>query len=138
MADEKARGGSALPWSDPTAFARRAVGMAFDDLERARSLKGPVFFDRGLIDAAVALEHASGTPVSEILGGTSPYSDPVFLAPPWAEVFTGDEDRRHGFDAATAECDRIATALAALRHRVLTLPKAPVGNRARFVLDALG
>lgn len=130
-------GGTALPWIDMAAFARRAVALATDDLTRARGRPGPVFFDRGLIDAAVALEHAGGMALDHSIGGVSPYSDPVFLAPPWPELFDADPDRRHGFDAAAAEYGRIVTALGALGHRVLTLPKATVTDRVRFVLGAL-
>lgn len=138
VAEERGGDGAALPWIDPAAFARRAAVMAARDLKTAEAFAGPVFFDRGLIDAAVALEHAAEIPLAETLGGPSPYDDPVFLAPPWPENFARDTDRRHGFDAALAEYERIGLALAALGHRTLTLPKVPVAQRMRFVLAALG
>jgi hypothetical protein len=50
--EELARGGSALPWVDGVAFARRAMEIALADRAAAGSLDGWVFFDRGLIDAA--------------------------------------------------------------------------------------
>jgi len=55
--DELASAGDALPWIDALAFVRRIIAMAQADYEAARALPGPVFFDRGLIDGAVALEH---------------------------------------------------------------------------------
>ncbi len=58
---ERARGGRALPWIDPEAFARRAVALALADRRAARGHSGRVFFDRGLIDAAAALDHVAGT-----------------------------------------------------------------------------
>jgi hypothetical protein len=48
--EELARGGSALPWVDGVAFARRAMAIALADRAAASSLDGWVFFDRGLID----------------------------------------------------------------------------------------
>ena len=66
--EELARGGSALPWADGVAFARRAMAIALADRAGARSLDGWVFFDRGLIDAAAALEHMTGKPVLTALG----------------------------------------------------------------------
>src|SRR5690606_37797479 len=50
-------GGDALPWIDMAAFARRAVEMAQDDHLAAASESGWTFFDRGLVDAAAALQH---------------------------------------------------------------------------------
>ncbi|MBB3354196.1 putative ATPase [Rhizobium sp. BK049] len=46
--------GTALPWIDAIAFARRAIEMAMADYTAAREWTGWTFFDRGLIDAASA------------------------------------------------------------------------------------
>ena len=71
--EELARGGSALPWVDGVAFARRAMEIALADRAAAGSLDGWVFFDRGLIDAAAALEHMTGKPVLTALGQANRY-----------------------------------------------------------------
>ena len=55
-------GGSALPWIDLAAFASRAVEVSLNDLEGASRSDGPVFFDRGLFDAAVAVEQVTDQP----------------------------------------------------------------------------
>src|SRR4029077_11425608 len=57
-----------------------------------------VFFDRGLIDAAAALEHMTGKPVLTALGQANRYHRRVFLAPPWPEIYETDPERRHGLD----------------------------------------
>ncbi len=59
VAKEQAGDGAALPWSNPAAFARRAIALSLRDLEENRSAESVVFFDRGLIDAACALLHTS-------------------------------------------------------------------------------
>ena len=66
--EELTRGGSALPWVDRIAFARRAMAIALADRAAAGSLDGWVFFDRGLIDAAAALEDMTGKPMLTALG----------------------------------------------------------------------
>src|SRR4029077_19866466 len=71
--EELARGGSALPWVDGVAFARRAMEIALADRAAAGSLDGWVFSDRGLIDAAGALEHMTGKPVLRALGQANRY-----------------------------------------------------------------
>jgi predicted ATPase len=130
-------GGGALPWIDQAAFARRAIEMALADREAARGHAGWVFFDRGLIDAASALEDLTGEPVLEALGALHRYHRRVFLAPPWPEIYLTDAERRHGFEAGLPEYDRLQTSLPALGYEVLTLPKATVSARADFVLAAL-
>src|SRR6202047_2022702 len=95
---ELARGGGGLPWGDGVAFARRALEIALADRAAAGSLDGWVFFDRGLIDAAAALEHMTGKPVLTALGQDKRYHRRVFLAPPWPEIYETDPDSGQGWD----------------------------------------
>jgi predicted ATPase len=115
--EELASGGSALPWIDGIAFARRAITMALADRAAAHSLYGWVFFDRGLIDAAAALQHLTGEPALATLGQANRYHRRVFLTP----ALAGDLPNRSG--AASRPGQGLG--------RVLTLaPNLPV-NRLR-------
>ena len=61
----------------------------------------------------------------------------VFFVPPWAEIYTTDAERRHSFDDAVAEYERLLVAYRALGHFVAVLPKVGVGERADMVLEKL-
>ncbi|MCA6123691.1 AAA family ATPase [Bradyrhizobium sp. WSM 1704] len=137
VADEMAAGGSALPWVDPVAFLRRAIGVALDDMKSAEAHSGWVFFDRGLIDAASALEALTGEPLLHPLGAVHRYHRRVFIAPPWPEIYVTDPERRHGFEAATAEYRRLMGTLPTLGYDVICLPKTSPLQRADFVLATL-
>lgn len=126
-----------LPWNDPAAFARRAVELALADREAARGPHGWVFFDRGLVDAASALEAATGEPSLRALDRAHRYHRRVFLAPPWPQIHVADAERRHGLDAALEEYRRLEAALPALDYEVVVLPKTSVAARADFVLATL-
>jgi predicted ATPase len=129
-------GGQALPWIDEAAFARLAIATAIEDRRAAQSLSGWVFFDRGLVDAASALQHLTGERAFETLASHR-YHRRVFMAPPWPEIFVTDAERRHGFENGLPEYHRLWEALPALGYEVLTLPKVAVSARADFVLSAL-
>jgi len=135
---ELASGGGALPWIDGIAFARRITTLAEQDYDDARALPGAVFFDRGLIDAAVALEHLTGEKVLADLAAGYRYSSPAFLAPPWPELFAPDTERRHDFASAVAEYDRLAAAYPALGYDVILLPKVSIAERLAFILEQVG
>jgi predicted ATPase len=135
--EELENGGAALPWVDPAAFARRAIEMALADRQAAHGQSGWVFCDRGLIDAAAALEAVTGEAVLAELDARNRYHSRVFLAPPWPEIYLTDPERRHGFEAGLAEYARLQALLPALGYAVLILPKVPVAARADFVLAAL-
>lgn len=135
--EELARGGAALPWHDLAAFARRAIVMALADREAMRDQTGLVFFDRGWIDAAAALEAQTGEPVVARLAAQHRYNQRVFLTPPWPEIYVNDPERRHGFEAALAEYERLESIYPALGYETVILPKVPVAERANFALARL-
>lgn len=137
VAQEKENNGSGLPWVNFEKFARYAFEIAYQDFEKTKSFKGDVFFDRGLVDAAVALELATGTSLIKTLRTVPRYYPTVFVAPPWPEIFEQDEDRPHDLDAAVNEFDRISTALHELSYNPVALPKTPVQHRTAFILNYL-
>lgn len=131
-------GGRALPWTDFAAFARRAVEMSIADRKAVVSTTpGWVFFDRGLVDAAAALEHVTREPALDTLGRSYRYYGTAFLVPPWPEIYTGDTERRHPIAEAVAEYQRLERAYSRLGYRVVVLPKAPAPERADAVLAEL-
>lgn len=133
---EHACGGTALPWTDMKTFLRRTLDLAIADHEAAGAQDGLVFFDRGVVDALVALEHLSGE-VPDRLADRYRYAGTVYLAPPWPEIFTTDMARRHGMDEAKAEYDRLWCAFPAFGYRAALLPKTSVADRAAYLLSAL-
>jgi predicted ATPase len=129
-------GGQILPWLDIQAFARRAMEVACADLAEAAKQQGWVFFDRGLVDAAAAWEHATGESVPSQL--SSYYHPNVFLTPPWPEIFETDHERRHGFTEAENEFERLHEIYNRLGYKTTLLPKTAVETRADLVLTRLG
>jgi len=135
--EELAGDGASLPWIDGAAFARRAIAIGLADREDARRMTGWVFFDRGLVDAASALQHLTGEPA---LGWAAPhrYHRRVFFTPPWPEIYATDEERHHDLQDAIAEYDRLLSDYPQLGYEVITLPKIAVSERADLILDTLG
>ncbi|MGY4569865.1 AAA family ATPase [Bradyrhizobium sp. USDA 3256] len=138
VADELASGGKALPWADAAAFLRCAIDVGLKDIEAARAHSGWVFFDRGIVDAASALQALTGEPVLHAICAALSYHGRVFMTPPWPEIYVTDAERRHGFEAATAEYQRLMETLPMLGYDVISLPKTSPAERADFVLATLG
>jgi predicted ATPase len=137
VAEERERGGKARPWVDAIAFARRAIEVSLADRAAAAESSGWTFFDRGLIDAAAALSHLTGEPVVEKFGRSHRYNKRVFLVPPWPEIYTLDQERRHGLTEALAEYDRLIQVYPSLAYDIHILPKVGLAERADWILAAL-
>ena len=135
---ELASEGSALPWANGAAFARSVIELAVADRKAAADRPAVwVFFDRGLVDAAAALQHLTGEPTLDALRQSHRYHRRVFLAPPWPEIYVTDPERRHGFDQAVAEYHRLLIVYPSLGYEVIRLPKVRAAARADFVLHTL-
>ncbi|WP_319518260.1 AAA family ATPase [uncultured Martelella sp.] len=138
VAEETAGDGKALPWVDMAAFARRAIAMAAADQAAVAESMRPVFFDRGLVDAAAALCHATGAAAPPDIVRQVRYNTTVFMTPPWPEIYRRDGERRHGLEDGIAEYERLMAFYPKLGYRPVELPKADVETRVRFVLQQIG
>jgi predicted ATPase len=135
--EEMLGAGLALPWVSEAAFARRGVEIALADRAAASRETGWVFFDRGLLDAAAALQHLTGEPTLTTIGAAHRYHRMVFLTPPWPEIYVADSERRHSLNEAVAEYQRLLAVYPSLGYEVIILPKVSVHERANIVLHAL-
>jgi predicted ATPase len=94
-------------------------------------------FDSGLIDAAAALQHLTSEPALATLEEAHCYHKRVFITPPWPEIYVEDPERRHGFDDAVAEYERLVEVYPSLGYDIVMLPKAETAERADFVMRTL-
>jgi predicted ATPase len=139
--DELQRGGSALPWLNPIDFARLALATAITDYgSQAAGVwqGGWVFFDRGILDAAAAIQYLTGERALATIEQTYRYHRRVFVTPPWPELYSTDDERRHGFDAALGEYARLLEVYPSLGYEVYALPTVGISERADHVLKMLG
>ncbi|MGN6550493.1 MAG: AAA family ATPase [Pararhizobium sp.] len=132
IAEAQAGDGKTLPWVDPAAFARRALEMSIADHEAARGL---TFFDRGVIDAAVAVAATRGEHPAAVIARFR--YDRLFLAPPWPEIYVNDADRRHSLDDALHDYERVRQAYLNAGYDPVILPRDTVNARADFILATL-
>ena len=128
------RAGGPAPWEDLAGFLRACLDLSIVDHAQASGMAGPVIFDRSAVDALSGLA-ALGEAVED--PGLR-YASPVFLAPPWPELFASDAERRHGFGAAVEEYERLTRAFPAAGYAVEILPKVPVAERVAWFEARIG
>lgn len=126
-----------LPWNSLAGFSQAAIELALDDYRRAQDTPGLVFFDRGLIDALLALQHATAQPPTDDFISPRRYHRLVFLTPPWEQIYVADAERRHAFAEATREYERLVEGYPTLGYDVSILPRTDISTRADIVLERL-
>jgi predicted ATPase len=95
-------------------------------------------FDRGLPDC-VAHAVVSGVDQRAALEAatTHRYDEPVFLLPPWEEIYATDAMRTATFEEAADFFSAIVEAYDRLGYEPIEVPRGSVGERAAFIVDRL-
>jgi predicted ATPase len=133
--EQVALGSGVVPWRDLGGFAELARARMVAQHAAASQHAGPVFFDRGLPDLLAYLEVA-GQPVpaaTQAAVAAHRYQTPVFLAPPWPEIYVNDAERWQTFAEAEALYHALRRTYQALGYPILDLPKSSVAERVAFV-----
>ena len=105
----------------------------------ARTVPGPVFFDRGVPDL-IGYSRLIGEPVPAHLRravAVCRYHRHVLVAPPWREIYASDAERRQDFGEAVATFEAIVEGYAEAGYELVTLPRSCVAERVAFVRDRL-
>jgi predicted ATPase len=131
-----ARGGSALPWSDPAAFAAAMFEWELRSYDEALQRAGVVFFDRGIPDVAGYLRLMNLNVPARIDEAVRShrYNTRVFVAPPWPDIFAQDAERKQTLEEAERTYHALTATYAGYGYALVELPRAGVSERAAFVM----
>ena len=131
------QGGKAVPWLDKVAFRDQMLSAELTQHAHFADHEETVFFDRGLVDIyGYSLLESLPVPRSLIEACEKyRYHNPVFLFPPWDAIFTNDKERKQSFAEAVATFEIMQTAYRHFGYTLVEVPRAPVNDRAAFILD---
>lgn len=127
--------GTALPWRDREAYAALMLAWEMRSYREALDVPGPTIFDRAIPDV-VGYLRLCGLPVPSPLlqaAARKRYAKRVFIAPHWPDIFEQDAERKQSLAEAEATHHAMVQAYTSLGYELVSLPFAPVSERARFV-----
>jgi predicted ATPase len=139
LKQQAAIGGNATHDGDQVRYRDLVLERSIADFEAVSEQTAPVFFDRGIPemrDYAVPEGAETPTHVAEAIARYR-YGEPVFIFPPWQEIYRHDEERRHTFDHAERVFDVCGAAYRACGYTLVEVPRLPVEARADFILQRL-
>ncbi len=138
--EAKAQGIDQLFLEDPLLFSEKLIeGRVRQFHEAAETGEPVVFFDRGIPDVPAYLRY-SKTPVPEKFMEITRqyvYDQPVFIMPPWEEIYTTDYERYESFNQAQLIHNRLVNMYMELGYFLIFVPFGTVEKRADFVLEVL-
>ena len=132
-------GGNALLWGDREQYCRLMLERSIASyLEHAAS-KGTTFFDRGIPDT-LCYARLIGSPLEKEISAVCEryrYMGPVFLAPPWQEIYATDAERKQTYDEVVTTFHMMGEAYDDCGYEVVEIPRASPPQRADFIVNML-
>ncbi len=137
ISERMARGDTPRP--EPTEFARELLRR---DKLKYVSLPAQghfIFFDRSPIESLAMVQEATPLPEAQLQAELASYCfhSPVFMLPPWEEIYRTDAERDHTFNHATQVHASLVRWYTKCGFSIHEVPKYAVAARAEHVLHAL-
>jgi predicted ATPase len=132
--------GPAQHYRDAALYAELMLARDMENHAAMAGTTGPVFFDRG-VPELVGYFELMGLPVPAHFDRAAAlyrYSETVFIAPPWPEIYAHDAERQQSLGEMQRSYEAAAAIYPRLGYRLIELPRAPVAARAAFVLERVG
>jgi len=125
------------PRTAPAAFALEILRREVVTWAAAPLDVGPVFHERGVVDALAMAQHTGALETSAIVDRLErhPYRTPVFLFPPWREIFVQDAERDQDFEHVERAHEAVRRYYEQVGYRIVEVPRGPVEVRALFVIE---
>ena len=136
ISDRKSRGMSPRP--PPVDFARAILE---EDMRLYDSVSdGLVFFDRSILDALAMLNECGALcdKEREDILARYPYTSPVFVFPPWREIYRTDEERDQSFKESVQVHSAICDWYLKIGYDISAVPTGLIHERCKYILKTLG
>lgn len=130
--EQVAVGSGVVPWQDLAGFAELALARMVAQHRQAMRRGGVTLFDRGIL-AYLAVAGLPVPPAYHAVAAAHPYQNPVFLAPPWPEIYVNHAERWQTFAEAKVLYHALRATYQRLGYAVLELLRCPVAARVDFV-----
>lgn len=131
------------PWQNPLVFCEMLIERsvaAYHQAEQMKNVKKQfVFLDRSFLEGVSyyrTLKIKDSAKYDHLISYLR-YYPTVFMTPPWEEIFIHDDERKHSFDEAGSEYQRLLKAYPRYGYSLVELPKVSVKERVEFLLSNL-
>jgi len=123
---------------DPMLFSKMLLEGRVNQYKEASEIDAAiVFFDRGIPDVFAYMNYLSVKypPIYRKESENKKYFNPIFLMPPWKEIYITDDARYESFEQSLAIHNHLKTAYKSLGYTIIEVPTGTVEERAKFILD---
>lgn len=134
-----ASGCDALPWANTARYTQLMLQGSIEVYKANSSATRPTFFDRGIPDVLchARLIGLDGIADIEAACENYRYNQIAFIAPPWREIYSTDDERKQSFEEAVRTYEVMQEAYRSCGYQLIELPRVSVEERAEFVISVM-
>ncbi len=134
IAEQRAIQGDGLSDRNALLFTELLLTRSLESYKKYENSSAPVIFDRGIPDViGYAKLFGLNAERFESTAKTHPYNRSVFIAPPWEDIYTTDDERKMTFDNTTQFHEVLRESYLSLGYELIELPFQSVEKRAQFL-----
>ena len=135
--DQVRTGGKALPWADRDLYTRMMLEESIRSYREHTPAQGILFADRGIPDTLTYARLIGLREDAFIRRACDEYryAPVVFVAPPWADIYTTDEERKQDFAEAIRTHEFIVRVYRECGYKLVELPRVSPHQRADFIVQ---
>ncbi|HUO88684.1 MAG TPA: AAA family ATPase [Rhizomicrobium sp.] len=139
LRQQAAIGGDATHDGDRAKYRGLTLEHMIRDYHAVAEAAAPVFFDRAIPELSGYGNPPGEDDPPELTRAIADcrYNPRVFLFPAWEAIYVHDDLRKHSFEHAVAVASIARDVYQRHGYRIVEVPRAPVEDRVRFVLDAI-
>ena len=138
LAEQRSGSGSGVPEKNPALFTELMLSRSIESFERMTMTRGPVFFDRGVVDQIGYARLFDIDPAAaERASARYRYAPLAFFLPAWPAIYEQDDERKMTFEQARDFGEDLRSVYRCQGYELREVPCAAVESRAEFVLRAL-
>ncbi len=123
---------------DPLLFSKLLLEGRVQQFKKAKNIETDlVFFDRGIADVSAYMNYlgVSYPPIFKEESENNRYNNPIFLMPPWKEIYITDNERYESYEQSLAIHNHLELAYKNLGYNIVEVPIGNVKERAKFILE---
>ncbi len=133
-------GGDGLPWMNVPRYTSLMLDRSQHTYRQATANKpGITFFDRGIPDS-IAYARIAGIAISPELDAAARYfryNNPVFMLPPWPEIYLQDEERRESYEHSVITYEMLKCVFNDYDYKLVEVPKVTVEKRVDILVSTV-
>jgi|SRR5579871_543370 len=124
---------------DRELYTELMLRRSIESFEQHTPASQPLFADRGIPDT-LCYARLIALPETQHIEDACRryrYASPVFVAPPWPEIYTTDTERKQDFAEASRTYEILVEVYRECGYETIELPRLAPFSRAQFVLKQL-